>query len=204
MSIIPLGLKKCLHETEFLAYKGTEADAEIKGIVARNHLVDELTEIGHDAEITVVLDRSPFYGESGGQVGDSGDIHNAEFRFRVTDTQKDGDLLLHHGHLVSGKMKSGAKAKARVDFTRREGIRRAHSATHILQYALQKNLGHEVHQMGSKVDDDWLRFDFGFPGAVDAEKQAAVQANGRRRGWKRKNRSSGSWSHWPKQRQPGR
>ncbi len=174
----PIGaLKKALHETEFLAYQAVEAQAEIKGIVAQDHLVDAVTEVGHEQPIIVVLDRSPFYGESGGQVGDTGEIVGSDFRFEVTDTQKDGDLLLHYGHLRSGTMKSASKVTAKVDTARRDGIRRAHSATHILQYALQKNLGGEVHQMGSKVDNDWLRFDFGYPGAVDFDKQVAVQAD---------------------------
>ena len=174
----PIGaLKKSLHETEFLAYGGTDATAEIKGIIAQGHLVDELTEIGHANSVTVVLDRSPFYGESGGQVGDTGEIVGPGFKFLVTDTQKDGDLLLHHGHLVEGKMSSGAKVTAKVDPSRRNGIRRAHSATHILQYALQKQLGKEVHQMGSKVEEDWLRFDFGSPSAIEADKLAAVQSD---------------------------
>ena len=82
------------------------------------------------------------------------------FRFRVADTQKDGDLILHVGHLVSGEMRAGATVTARVDAAHRAAIRRAHSATHILHYALQKNLGRHAQQQGSKVDRDWLRFDF--------------------------------------------
>ena len=158
-------LKKALKTTDFLGYESTEASAEIRGIVAQNHLLDELTEVGHDSPVQIVLDRSPFYAESGGQVGDTGLIVGDGFEFRVTDTQKDGDLIVHHGHLTKGTMKAGAKVMARVDNARRLAIRRAHSATHILHYALQKNLGKDAHQMGSKVEDDWLRFDFGNPAA---------------------------------------
>jgi alanyl-tRNA synthetase len=89
-----------------------------------------------------------------------GVITGPGFEFQVTDAQKDGDLIVHIGHLQKGTMKAGAKVTARVDTTRRDGIRRAHSATHILHYALQKNLGKDAHQMGSKVEEDWLRFDF--------------------------------------------
>ncbi|MEQ8785983.1 MAG: alanine--tRNA ligase [Pirellulaceae bacterium] len=153
-------IKKVMHEVEFLGYETTEAEAELKFIVAREHLCDHIEEVGHDAEITVVLDRSPFYGESGGQVGDSGEIVGEGFRFRVADTQKDGHLLLHLGHLAEGEMRAGVKVTAHVDVARREGIRRAHSATHILHHALQKNLGSHAQQQGSKVDDDVLRFDF--------------------------------------------
>jgi alanyl-tRNA synthetase len=168
-------LKKALKITEFLGYETTEATAEIRGIVAQDHLLDELTEVGHDRSVQVVLDRSPFYAESGGQVGDTGAIVGDGVEFRVTDTQKDGDLIIHYGHLSHGTMKAGAKVTARVDNQRRQGIRRAHSATHILHYALQKNLGKDAHQMGSKVEDDWLRFDFGNPSAIDVDKLAAIE-----------------------------
>src|SRR4029079_7985059 len=166
-------LKKALKITEFLGYETTEAPAEIRGIVAQEHLLDELTEVGHDKPVQVVLDRSPFYAESGGQVGDTGIITGPGFEFKVTDAQKDGDLIVHIGHLVKGTMRAGAKVTARVDTSRRDGIRRAHSATHILHYALQKNLGKDAHQMGSKVEEDWLRFDFGNPSAIEADKLAA-------------------------------
>ncbi len=168
-------LKKALKTTEFLGYETTESSAEIRGIVAQEHLLDALTEVGHDNPVQVVLDRSPFYAESGGQVGDRGEIVGEGFTFHVTDTQKDGDLIVHHGHLVKGTMKAGAKVIARVDSERRQGIRRAHSATHILHYALQKSLGKDAHQMGSKVEEDWLRFDFGNPSPIEAEKLAAIE-----------------------------
>jgi alanyl-tRNA synthetase len=172
----PIGaLKKSLKSTEFLAYDGTEAKAEIKGIVSHEHLCDEFTEVGHEAAVCVVLDRSPFYGESGGQAGDKGEIVGVGFNFHVTDTQKDGDLLLHYGHLIQGTMKAGAKVTATVHTGRRQGIRRAHSATHIMHYALQKHLGKEAHQMGSKVEEDWLRFDFGNPEPVSAEHLQAIE-----------------------------
>lgn len=168
-------LKKALKVTEFLGYETTEATAEIRGIVAQEHLLDELTEVGHENPVQLVLDRSPFYAESGGQVGDTGTVLGEGFEFRVTDAQRDGDLIVHYGHLLKGTMKAGAKVTARVDKERRQAIRRAHSATHILHYALQRNLGKDAHQMGSKVEDDWLRFDFGNPSPVESEKLAAVE-----------------------------
>ena len=168
-------LKKALKVTEFLGYETTEAPAEVRGIVAQDHLLDQLTEVGHDNPVAIVLDRSPFYAEAGGQVGDTGEILGDGFEFQVTDTHKDGDLIVHYGHLLKGTMKAGAKVMARVDRGRREGIRRAHSATHILHYALQKSLGKDAHQMGSKVEDDWLRFDFGNPAPVSAEQLAQIE-----------------------------
>jgi alanyl-tRNA synthetase len=96
------------------------------------------------------------------------------FEFRVIDTQRSGDLIIHCGHLVKGIMRGGAKVEARVDAERRDGIRRAHSATHILHYALRKNLGSHAQQQGSKVDEDWLRFDFTNLSPVDVSQLAAV------------------------------
>jgi len=170
-------LKRALHQTQFLGYDSLEASAEVKGIVAADHLCDELSEIGHASPVTIVLDRSPFYGESGGQVGDVGEIVGEGFRFEVTDTQKDGDLLLHIGHLRSGKLRAATKVTARVDPQRRQEIRRAHSATHLLHYALQKNLGGHAQQQGSKVDADWLRFDFTNLSPVTAEQLAAIETD---------------------------
>jgi alanyl-tRNA synthetase len=168
-------LKKALKHTEFLGYEATEAEAEVRGIIAQEHLLDSLTEVGHENAVQVVLDRSPFYAESGGQVGDTGTIVGEGFEFNVTDTQKDGDLIVHSGHLVKGTMKAGAKVAARVDEKRRQGIRRAHSATHILHHALQRVLGKDAHQMGSKVEEDWLRFDFGNPSPVEAEQLVQIE-----------------------------
>jgi alanyl-tRNA synthetase len=171
-------LKQALHATEFLGYETMSAEATIKGIIAgeapHDHLCDKMQEVGHTTTVRVVLDRTPFYGESGGQVGDTGKLIGDGFEFVVTDTQKDGGLVIHKGHLVKGVMREGAKVKAVVDESRRAGIRRAHSATHILHYALQKNLGSHAQQQGSKVDDDWLRFDFTNLSAVGGEQLTAI------------------------------
>jgi alanyl-tRNA synthetase len=136
-----------------------------------------MQEVGHQNPVRVVLDRTPYYGESGGQVGDTGRLIGEGFEFDVTDTQKDGGLIIHHGHLVRGVMREGAKVRAVVDAQRRAGIRRAHSATHILHYALQKNVGSHAQQQGSKVDDDWLRFDFTNLSPVSGEQLSAILAD---------------------------
>jgi alanyl-tRNA synthetase len=171
-------LKQALHATEFLGYETTEADATILGIVAgeppNDHLCDKMEEIGHKNRVRVVLDRTPFYGESGGQVGDTGKLLGDGLEFAVTDTQKDSGLVIHEGHVVRGVMREGAKVRAAVDAERRAGIRRAHSATHILHHALQKYLGSHAQQQGSKVDDDWLRFDFTNLSPVSGEQLAAI------------------------------
>ena len=171
-------LKHALHSTEFLGYEATEADAVVKGIVAgkapNDHLCDKMEEVGHEQTLRVVLDRTPFYGESGGQVGDTGKLVANDFEFQVIDTQKDGQLVIHEGHLLHGVMHEGDSVKAIVESDRRNGICRAHSATHILHHALQKHLGTHAQQQGSKVDEDWLRFDFTNLSPVEAEQLAKI------------------------------
>ncbi|MGI9429513.1 MAG: alanine--tRNA ligase, partial [Bythopirellula sp.] len=171
-------LKHALHSTEFLGYETTAADAVVKGIIAGvvpdDRLCEAMEEVGHKNTIRVVLDRTPFYGESGGQVGDSGKLVGDGFEFEVTDTQKDGQLVIHHGHLLQGVMYEGSAVNAQVDRVRRDGIRRAHSATHVMHHALQKHLGSHAQQQGSKVDDDWLRFDFTNLSPVSAEQLSAI------------------------------
>jgi alanyl-tRNA synthetase len=170
-------LKRAVHLTRFLGYEKTESPAEIVGIIAQGHLCDRLDDVGHKQTVQVVLDQSPFYGESGGQVGDTGEIAGDGFRFVVSDTQKDDDLLVHYGHLAEGVMNTGAKVTARVDAARRQAIRRAHSATHILHHALRTTLGGHAQQQGSKVDADWLRFDFANPAAVTPEQLARIEGD---------------------------
>lgn len=167
-------IKRAVKRTEFLGYETTEANAEVKGIVADNQLHDSLSATSSQ-RVIVVLEQSPFYGESGGQVGDTGWLEGSGVRFQVTDTQRDAELILHFGTLVAGELRTGQKLAARVDPQRRQGIRRAHSATHILHYALRKNLGQHAQQQGSKVDQDWLRFDFTNLAAVDAAQLATIE-----------------------------
>jgi alanyl-tRNA synthetase len=167
-------LKKVSGGTQFLGYESIEAEGKIIGILAQDQLVETLDEVGtkdieHSEPVKVILDRTPFYGESGGQVGDSGTLAGKNFEFEVIDTQKEDGFTLHVGHLRSGRLELGETAKATVDDRRRAGIRRAHSATHLLHYALQKHLGSHALQQGSKVDNDWLRFDFANPAAVGPE-----------------------------------
>ncbi|NLS96402.1 MAG: alanine--tRNA ligase [Planctomycetaceae bacterium] len=169
-------LKKVVHTTEFLGYEQAEAEATVAGIIAGGKLCDQTDNVGHAQPITVVLNKTPFYGEKGGQVGDHGEIVGKNFRFEVTDTQVDGELVLHLGHLREGKLALNAKVTARVDESRRQAIRRAHSATHLLHHALRKHLGQHAEQQGSKVDADWLRFDFTNPKAVPADTLAAIEA----------------------------
>ena len=167
-------LKSTVQKTEFVGYETTESECVIKGIVEGDQLHQSLDTAG--TELVIVLDKSPFYGESGGQVGDTGVIENDQFRFVVTDTQKDSDLLLHIGKLESGNITEGAMAKAIVDPSRRSGIQRAHTATHILHYALQTHLGEHAQQRGSKVEQDVLRFDFKNKSQIPAETLEKIES----------------------------
>lgn len=162
-------LRKTSGGTEFLGYDSTEAEASIAGIIAEKRLVEELTEVGHALPVAIVLDRTPFYGEAGGQVGDCGTLLGKECEFDVLDTQRDGELILHIGHLRKGKLSLDQTVTARVDDQRRAGIRRAHSATHLLHHALRTTLGENATQRGSKVDADDLRFDFAHRKALTPE-----------------------------------
>ncbi len=161
MSAGPLDTLRQTGGTQFLGYDTTSADAEVVGIIADGQLATSFDKT--DAQIAVVLNRSPLYGEAGGQVGDAGKLSGSGVEFEVQDTQRDGELLVHIGILKSGKLAVGAKVHAVADSSRREAIRRAHSATHILHHALRTYLGENATQRGSKVQQDELRFDFAHP-----------------------------------------
>ena len=168
--------KRVIHETKFVGYDALRVDdARLVFIIAADRPCDLITEDDADEPIVCILDKTPFYGEMGGQVGDTGELVGDGFRFEVVDAQVNGALILHRGHLREGRMELGATVSARVNPTRRDGIRRAHSATHLLHYALRKHLGEHALQQGSKVDDDLLRFDFANPSAVRAEELAAIE-----------------------------
>lgn len=158
MSAGPLDTLRKGGGSHFLGYDSTDAEAEIVGVIADGQLAKTFDKAG--VRIAVVLNRTPFYGEAGGQVGDTGSLTGNGIEFAVEDTQRDGELLVHIGTLKSGTLAVGSKVKANVDAYRRSGIRRAHSATHILHHALRKYLGDNATQRGSKVQEDELRFDF--------------------------------------------
>ena len=149
---------------------------KVVGIIAQDTLCDSLTEVGHAEPVTVVLDRTPFYGESGGQVGDTGWLEWPGGRFEVGDTQREGGFVLHVGHLREGTLDLGGTVAGRVDAGRRAGLRRAHSATHLLHAALQHFLGSHAVQQGSKVDADLLRFDFSHTSSIDTETLGQIEA----------------------------
>ncbi|HTC82167.1 MAG TPA: alanine--tRNA ligase, partial [Acidimicrobiia bacterium] len=144
-------------------------------------LLDKTESIGraeHGRKVDVILDRTPFYAESGGQVGDSGTIETADGTLRVLDTvyAVPGKLILHRAEVVSGHVAVGSEATARIDVARRERTRRNHTGTHLLHWALRDVLGDHVKQAGSMVAPDRLRFDFSHYEAVPAEILARVEA----------------------------
>ena len=153
--------------TEFVGYDQDTAEAKILAIVAEDGLQDE---ISAGTEASIVLDRTPFYAEMGGQSADHGTLSGKDFAFTVSDVQKNkGGKFLHTGVLKRGALKVGDTVTASIDTKRRAAIRRAHSATHLLDAALKKVLGDHVQQAGSLVEPDRLRFDFTHFEAVTPE-----------------------------------
>jgi len=145
-------------ETAFLAYENTSSEAFVVGMVSEELQVEAVTTVG--TQVDVVLNQTPFYGESGGQVGDVGKLVSKRGTIEVEDTQKHGGVIVHRGRLVTGEIHVGDAFQAEVDLDRRGGIARAHSATHLLHHALHRVLGEHAMQRGSKVERDQLRFDF--------------------------------------------
>ena len=149
--------------TEFVGYSENEADAKILATVEGEGYVD------------IVLDKTPFYAECGGQVGDSGVIENENMKAEVLTTFKVNQLFVHRAKLINGEITTGEKVKAMIDVARREEIRLHHTSAHLLQAALIKVLGDEVHQAGSLVEENRMRFDFTFNRAMTPEEIFKVE-----------------------------
>ena len=163
---------KSVPDTLFVGYDSLECEAKVLALVSDGGLCDEISE-GSDA--IVVLDRTVMYAEMGGQVGDHGTISGA-CSFKVNDVQKNkGGKYMHYGVLEKGTLKVGDSVKVSVCAERRAAISRAHSATHLLHSALRKVLGEHVHQAGSLVEPDVLRFDFTHYTAITPEELRAVE-----------------------------
>ncbi|WP_330216340.1 alanine--tRNA ligase [Pseudomonas sp. AM8] len=158
--------------TEFTGYKATVGAARIVAIYKDGKSVDVLSE---GEEAVVVLDQTPFYAESGGQVGDCGFLSSTSGRFEVRDTTKTGGAFLHHGVLVLGNLTVGAPVDTQVDADVRHATALNHSATHLLHAALRQVLGEHVQQKGSLVDSQRLRFDFSHFEAIKPEQIKALE-----------------------------
>lgn len=163
---------RTLPATEFLGYAVTEAGAQVLGIVFGEKALDEASE---GQEVQIILDRTPFYAESGGQIGDTGELRTPGGRVEVRDTIKKGDLFVHQGVVLAGVVRRGDSVTAVVEGSRRLAIRRNHSATHLLHAALRQVLGTHVEQKGSLVAPDRLRFDFSHYQAMTPEELREVE-----------------------------
>ncbi len=166
-------LREKLGSTEFLGYETETAEGVVAALVKDGKEVGSL-EAGEDG--AVVMNQTPFYAESGGQVGDTGMMTGEGVRFRVTDTQKKaGDLFVHLGTVEQGTLKPATALQLDVDHARRSSIRANHSATHLLHEALRQVLGDHIAQRGSLVAPDRLRFDFVHPKPITPEELARVE-----------------------------
>ncbi|HDS7415567.1 TPA: alanine--tRNA ligase [Escherichia coli] len=158
--------------SEFKGYDHLELNGKVTALFVDGKSVDA---INAGQEAVVVLDQTPFYAESGGQVGDKGELKGANFSFAVEDTQKYGQAIGHIGKLAVGSLKVGDAVQADVDEARRARIRLNHSATHLMHAALRQVLGTHVSQKGSLVNDKVLRFDFSHNEAMKPEEIRAVE-----------------------------
>jgi len=158
--------------TEFTGYEQLDGDAEVLALYRDGEPVETLS--GGEGGV-VLLDSTPFYGESGGQVGDTGELCAEGLRFAVGDAQKSGDGVLHIGELESGELRVGARVQARIDAARRRDTVLNHSATHLLHEALRRFLGEHVQQKGSLVHPDYLRFDFSHNQPLHADELARIE-----------------------------
>ena len=158
--------------TEFLGYDATEGQGKIIALYKDGQSVDQL---GEGEQGVVVLDRTPFYAESGGQIGDTGFLQAGAARFDVRDTTKTGGAFLHHGVVASGALVIGSPVEAKVDAEVQHATSLNHSATHLLHEALRQVLGEHVQQKGSLVDSQRLRFDFSHFEAVKPEQIKALE-----------------------------
>ena len=158
--------------TQFCGYETLENQANILALYAAGEPVDSATE---DTEVLVVLDKTAFYAESGGQVGDSGYLQADSGKIEIVDCRKSGDHHLHIGRVLSGEIKAGQQVTVSVDSAVRQGTALNHSATHLMHAALQQVLGDHVAQKGSLVDSERLRFDFSHNEAVTAEQIRQIE-----------------------------
>ena len=161
------GIREKLGVTEFLGYETNQAEGVILSLFKGDKEVDQLNS---GEEGMIIVNQTPFYGESGGQVGDKGEIISGEFKFDVLDVQKKlGDLFVHYGKVMSGSIKLNQNVEMKINVSRRENIRAYHSATHLLHESLRRVLGEHVTQKGSLVEPERLRFDFSHMKPVSSE-----------------------------------
>ena len=169
------GLGLTLKATEFVGYKENSRETEILAILKEGKVVNENCLVSAGDSLQIVLGQTPFYAESGGQVGDTGELVNGKNVFQVLDTQKIDNLILHIGKIKSGTFKVGDTVIAKINLVRRKNIARNHTATHILQAALRQVLGGHVQQQGSLVSEEKFRFDFTHFKGLTKEELARIE-----------------------------
>ena len=166
-------IKDRLGATDFLGYETNKAEGVVISLLKNNKEVKTLNE---KDEGMIITNQTPFYGESGGQVGDTGEIISGNCKFEVTDVQKKlGDLFIHYGKVKSGSLKINDAVELKIDIERRNNIRAYHSATHLLHESLRRVLGTHVTQKGSLVEADRLRFDFSHMKPISPEEIEKIE-----------------------------
>ena len=166
-------IKDRLEPTEFLGYETNQAEGKVFSLIKGNK---EVKSLNKGDEAIMILNQTPFYGESGGQIGDTGIIVSGDFKFIVNDVQKKlGDLFVHYGKVESGSIKLNDNVEMKIDVERRENIRAYHSATHLLHESLRRVLGTHVIQKGSLVAPDRLRFDFSHMKPISDEELKKIE-----------------------------
>ena len=165
-------IREKLKPTEFLGYEFDKAEAVILKISKNNKFVDKANK---GDEVEIITNQTPFYGESGGQVGDEGTIQNSNCKINIKDTQKKmGDLYVHLGKVETGSIKTGESVNLEIDIEKRNNCRANHSATHLLHESLRRTLGKHVTQKGSLVSPDRLRFDFSHNKPIDKKEMVEI------------------------------
>ena len=168
------GIKDKLGSTEFLGYETNQAEGVVISLLKDNKEVEVLNS---GEEGIVIVNQTPFYGESGGQIGDKGEIISGEFKFEVSDVQKKlGDLFVHYGEVKNGSVKLNQNVEMKIDVKRRDNIRAYHSATHLLHESLRRVLGSHVTQKGSLVEPERLRFDFSHMKPISSDEIGKIEA----------------------------
>ncbi len=161
-------------QTEFLGYEQLQNNhGKVINLIVDGELCDSVS--ASNDNVMIILDSTPFYAESGGQIGDTGTIKTAGAEFNVIDTQKNGDVFVHIGHLIKGTLNLGDSVETEVAALKRTSIACNHSATHLLHAALRQVLGEHVGQKGSLVDSEKLRFDFSHFEAIDTAQLNAIE-----------------------------
>ncbi|MGB7058543.1 MAG: alanine--tRNA ligase, partial [Geitlerinemataceae cyanobacterium] len=165
-------LAESVHSTEFLGYAESRLTSQVAALLVGGKTVESAAA---GDEVQVVLDRTPFYAESGGQIGDRGYLSGDELAIRVEEVKKEGDIFVHFGRIERGNITKGDRVTAQIDRSCRRRAQANHSATHLLQAALKLIIDDSVSQAGSLVDFDRLRFDFNCPRALTAEELQQIE-----------------------------